>query len=73
MKEYIYNHKKYNDNYYKKHSEKLKEKIICDCGGIISGRFNISKHNITKKHQLYLENKEFEIIKKIEQDEKIND
>ena len=61
---YSYNQKFYNDTFYKKnkdkillnHKDKLYEKIMCDCGGY----YLINNKNIhlrTKKHQLFINNK----------------
>lgn len=49
----------YNDNkdriaeYYQKNKIKLKEKVECECGCIVS-RYSLSRHKKTKKHQALL-------------------
>jgi len=47
--EYYINNKEKKKEYYEKNKQKLQEKIMCDCGSMIS-RNNISIHIKTKKH-----------------------
>ena len=52
-KEYRDDTKEQIKKYYQDNKEHFKEKIICDCGSIVS-RTHISRHNKTIKHQEYL-------------------
>tara|TARA_Y100001973_G_scaffold31772_1_gene47937 strand:- start:445 stop:624 length:180 start_codon:yes stop_codon:yes gene_type:complete len=47
--------KQYNQTYYNKHKDKIIEKkMVCECGGIISGN-HAWRHRKTKKHRRYEE------------------
>ena len=47
-------HKIYGKEYYEDNKEKMKEKIVCECGSELT-RINISRHRKTKKHLKYEE------------------
>jgi hypothetical protein len=46
----------YNKNYYEKNADKLKEKVVCECGGHYI-KINKNHHIKTIKHQKYIQNK----------------
>lgn len=45
-----YNQKKYNDTYYEKNKDKIKEKLMCDICNKSFLKSNKSNHYISKQH-----------------------